>query len=282
LSFAKSGQFSITWKDAGGGNLSLEIQNLTHGRTVPFMPYWDDDGWGLMADGEWGVRPGDSGTHYAELTESRSSRTIQMRETFPADNTENFAFWLNGAVWWFDGVSSMPAVGTVMTVDWCMGVWNDDQTVFTQRADPPWLGDSWKIDVAAMTMAAEDADLSKVKVVPNPYMASSFLDLSVTQRRIEFINLPNRCTIRIYSLGGNLVNVLNHIGTNRSGWGDYTDWDRLTQGVPKELSGYDNHSGTEPWNLRNRFGQTVASGLYFFHVTDSRGETNTGKFYIIN
>jgi len=52
--------------------------------------------------------------------------------------------------------------------------------------------------------------------------------------------------------------------------------------VPKEYTGYDNHSGTEPWNLRNRFGQTIASGLYFFHVTDSRGKTYTGKFYIID
>ncbi len=133
------------------------------------------------------------------------------------------------------------------------------------------------------TLNAEDADLSQIRVVPNPYMASSFLDLSPESRRIEFVNLPDQCTIRIYSMGGNLVNVLNHIGANRMGWGDYTDWDRLdNNSQPKEFTGYDNHSGTEPWNLRNRFGQTVASGLYFFHVTDSRGETHTGKFYIIN
>jgi hypothetical protein len=118
--------------------------------------------------------------------------------------------------------------------------------------------------------------------VPNPYIASSYLDLSSSQRRIEFVNLPDRCTIRIYTLGGNLVNVLNHIGANRTGWGNYTDWDRLSAGVPKEYTGYDNHSGTEPWNLRNRFGQTIASGLYFFHVTDSRGKNYTGKFYVID
>ena len=58
-------------------------------------------------------------------------------------------------------------------------------------------------------------------VVPNPYMATSFLDLSPDSRRVEFVNLPDRCTIRIYSLGGHLVNVLNHIGANRHGWGDY-------------------------------------------------------------
>jgi len=80
-----------------------------------------------------------------------------------------------------------------------------------------------------------------------------------------------------------LVNVLNHIGANRHGWGNYTDWDRLdANGDPKVLTGYDNHGGNESWNLRNRFGQTVASGLYFFHVTDAMGKTYTGKFYIIN
>ena len=76
--------------------------------------------------------------------------------------------------------------------------------------------------------------------------------------------------------------MLNHIGHNRSGWGDYTDWDRLTLSEPAEYTGYDNHGGTEPWNLRNRYGQLVASGLYFYHVTDERGETHTGKFYVIN
>ena len=56
----------------------------------------------------------------------------------------------------------------------------------------------------------------------------------------------------------------------------------MVMNEPKLFAGYDNHSGTEPWNLRNRFGQVVASGLYFYHVTDTRGETFTGKFYVIN
>jgi hypothetical protein len=132
-------------------------------------------------------------------------------------------------------------------------------------------------------MDSKDADLSKIRVVPNPYLASSFLDLSPNSRRIEFVNLPDRCTICIYSLAGNLVNVLNHIGNNRVGWGNYTDWDRLDQNSqPRQFTGYDNHGGTEAWNLRNRFGQTVASGLYFYHVTDARRKTHVGRFYIIN
>ena len=133
-----------------------------------------------------------------------------------------------------------------------------------------------------MTLNPEDADLTKIKVVPNPYIASSVLDQSSSNRRMEFINLPDKCTIRIYSLGGHLVNVLNHIGSSRTGWGNYVDVDYIqVDNTPYTFSGYENHSGTEAWNLKNRFGQTVASGLYFFHVTDQTGETHTGKFYVV-
>ena len=275
-SYIQTGVFELTWKSAGGG-LSVDVTDKTRGESVPFSPYREDKAWGFM--------PG--GTYMDFFDEvkagtSKSERTNLMLETIPADNTDEFAISINGIVWAFTDITAMPSSGTVMTITNAFGAWNGDQTVFTQYADAPYPGDKWEIKINAMSLDPENADLSKVKVVPNPYMASSFLDLSITQRRIEFINLPDRCTIRIYTLGGNLVNVINHIGANRSGWGNYTDWDRLTQGVPKGYTGYDNHSGTEPWNLRNRFGQTVASGLYFFHVTDSRGEMYTGKFYIIN
>jgi len=194
-----------------------------------------------------------------------------------------FALYVNGIVWGFEDITEMPAAGTKFTIDNCYGSWNDDGTVFTQNADPPDVGDEWQVSIKAMTLNPEDADLTKIRAVPNPYFATSFLDLSPNNRRIEFVNLPDRCTIRIYTLSGNLVNVLNHIGANRHGWGNYTDWDRLdVNSQPKELTGYDNHGGSEPWGLRNRFGQTVASGLYFFHVTDLRGETHTGRFYIVN
>jgi len=224
-----------------------------------------------------------NGVYYDEAFKDElpiSERTAQLLDKIPSDFSEPFGLWVNYMVWKIsDGV---PADGTVWTIDYAWGSWNADKTVFTQIAELPSQGDSWKVEVKAMTMDPEDADLTKVKVVPNPYIASSYLDLSPNNRRIEFINLPSRCTIRIYSLGGNLVNVINHIGANRQGWGDYTDWDRLSDNQPREFTGYDNHSGTEPWNLRNRFGQTVASGLYFYHVTDQRGEEFTGKFYVIN
>ncbi|RLB12375.1 MAG: hypothetical protein DRG82_17160, partial [Deltaproteobacteria bacterium] len=283
----RTGEFVITWKDAGGGNLTCEVYDKTRGVSLPFSKYIDDQNWGFIPPGvtypdmleDWGVVWGSPDN----VKVPKEERSLALVETLPADNTEEFNLYLNGEAWNFSNITSMPSPGTVMTVIVAYGTWNDDKTVFTQIPDAIYLGDKWKIDIKAMSLDPEDADLSKIRVVPNPYMASSFLDLSPNSRRIEFVNLPDKCTIRIYSLGGHLVNVLNHIGSNRHGWGNYKDWDRLDAfGQPREFTGYDNHGGTEPWNLRNRFGQTVASGLYFFHVTDSRGKTYTGKFYIIN
>lgn len=292
VAMVKAGRFTIAWKDAGGGNLTIEVRDVVRNVNVPHADYPDQQGWGFQTVAGFGGNIGTAGlrgTYYDEAFVDdvpAAQRTVKMASTLPADNTQHFGLWLNGCLWRIsagggDGIA-MPAVGATWTATNAFGVWNGDRTVFTQVPDLPWEGDKWTVEIKKSSMDAEDADLSKVRVVPNPYIASSFLDLSTTQRRIDFVNLPDRCTIRIYTLGGNLVNVLNHIGSNRSGWGNYTDWDRLTLSEPKVMTGYDNHGGTEPWNLRNRFGQTVASGLYFFHVTDQRGKTHTGKFYIIN
>ncbi len=296
VSLTRNGRFSVTWKDAGGGNLTLEVKDLTRNRVVPHVDYPDQDGWGFQTKEGFGSNIGANnrrGKYFDEAFVSLlpfSERTVKMPETLPADNTEHFGLYLNGILWRFDregtksdGVDgiTMPQPGSVWIATNVFGSWNSDKTVFTQVPELPAVGDKWEIKIDRSTLNPEDADLSKIKVVPNPYIASSLLDLSATQRRIDFVNLPDRCTIRIFSMGGNLVNVLNHIGANRSGWGNYTDWDHLTVNEPKVMTGYDNHSGNEAWDLRNRFGQTVASGLYFFHVTDSRGKTFTGKFYIV-
>jgi len=285
LGWTKEGQYTVTWKDAGDGNLSVDIMDDTRGAPVSFGAYMDDIGWGIAPkDGTIGDRWGGDNLYNDMVKDTpRADRGNAMSQTISAANTEEFGIYLAGIFWVFSDVTEMPAAGTVMTCTVAFGSWNDDKTVFTQLAPPPWPGDKWKVDIKASTMNADDADLSKIMVVPNPYMASSALDLSPSQRRLEFVNLPARCTIRIYSLGGHLVNVLNHIGANRHGWGDYSDVDRLdSNGNPREFTGWDNHGGTEAWNLQNRFGQTVASGLYFYHVTDERGETHTGKFYVIN
>jgi len=98
------------------------------------------------------------------------------------------------------------------------------------------------------------------------YMASSFLDNSPTTSGSSF-QPAGKCTIRIFSLGGNLVNVLNHVGINR-GRGDYTDWDRLTR-ASERLFGI-----RQPWRHRALEPEKPLMGIgsrgLLYHVTDER------------
>ena len=105
--------------------------------------------------------------------------------------------------------------------------------------------------------------MEKVKVVPNPYLVANAWDQSPQQKRIAFINLPSHAVIRIYTISGNLVQVLHHDGLANS----YTNnW----------------KGGTEYWDLKNRFNMLIASGMYIFHVTDTRiGKIQMGKFAVI-
>jgi hypothetical protein len=105
------------------------------------------------------------------------------------------------------------------------------------------------------------------QVYPNPYVGdgrywdagyedpgrSGFYD---HERRIHFINLPYRCTIRIYTLSGDLVRELEHPGPT-------SDTDSRAQ-----------------WNLRSRNNELVASGIYLYSVESVWGNY-IGKLVIV-
>lgn len=89
--------------------------------------------------------------------------------------------------------------------------------------------------------------LDNIYVVPNPYVGANVLEPANKlpgqnrgERRIYFENLPMQCTIRIYTLNGELVTTLQHD------------------------SGMDN--GREYWNLLNKDGFSVAYGVYLAHI----------------
>ncbi len=99
-----------------------------------------------------------------------------------------------------------------------------------------------------------------VRVVPNPYRGRADWDLrpsetDPTGSKIAFANLPEgECTIKIYTLSGDLVQEARHDGR----FGD----------------------GTYYWNLITRNGQNVASGIYLYAVIHD-GKTCRGRFVII-
>jgi hypothetical protein len=137
---------------------------------------------------------------------------------------------------------------------------------------------------------------NKVMVVPNPYRAYEDYTTNYvvttpgsglswenqddgtpdffpqTDRRLEFINLPAECLIRIYTVAGDLVQILPH--SNQTPFNSIGD---PNLGWVSDFS--------ERWDLNSRNGQQVASGLYMFSVEDltpgNKGKISTGKFVII-
>jgi len=121
-----------------------------------------------------------------------------------------------------------------------------------------------------------------VKVFPNPYRGDAAWDGSLRRDRyLWFVNLPPRCTIRIYTLAGDLVDTIpfdqsTYDATEIRGIFDPTDV-RNPEGDIPTLSG-----GMAAWDLVTRSDQGVASGLYVFSVQNKdTGKTQFGKFLIL-
>ncbi len=112
--------------------------------------------------------------------------------------------------------------------------------------------------------------LDSIRVVPNPYILVSAYELKDPTirrgrgaREIHFINLPPEATIRIYTITGELVDVLHH-----------------EPGDPEYVS-----PSVQKWNLLNKDSQEIAYGVYIYHVEAKMngrviGE-HIGKFAII-
>ncbi|MFQ5498463.1 MAG: hypothetical protein ACE5FH_02220 [Candidatus Zixiibacteriota bacterium] len=115
-------------------------------------------------------------------------------------------------------------------------------------------GDQFAFKVDGVNSAVAQSELKDVRVVPNPYVAqySAMVETSEGQAVLEFQNLPTECTIRIYTLAGDLVQTLEH----------------------------NDGTGTARWNLLTSNLQQVASGHYYFHIESQVGE-HIGRFAVI-
>jgi hypothetical protein len=114
----------------------------------------------------------------------------------------------------------------------------------------------------AMDTGALQQGLDKVKVVPNPYIATNAMEPAVSniylnqRRRIMFTHVPAICTIKIFTISGVLVDELKVANSAEE--------------------------GVVHWDLLSQEGLEVAGGMYFYHLkVEATGEEKLGKFAII-
>lgn len=103
-----------------------------------------------------------------------------------------------------------------------------------------------KIASVSNNLEIAKSALDLIRIVPNPYYGFSEYEIIKTDNRVKFTNLPAKCSITIYTSGGNFVRRLEKDDIQRT----FIDW-----------------------NLTNFTNIPVASGMYIVHVkADGIGE----------
>ena len=110
-------------------------------------------------------------------------------------------------------------------------------------------------------------------VYPNPYRGQAIWDgYGSRNKMIWFRNIPIMAEIRIFSLAGDLVDIIQHDETYRG-----ADINNINEQKYPVMAG-----GEHAWDLITMHDQATATGLYLFTVEDkSSGTIKEGKFLII-
>ncbi len=122
-------------------------------------------------------------------------------------------------------------------------------------------------------------NMDNIYVVPNPYIGRSKFDgrrdkdeKGDKSRRLWFVNLPERCKIRIYTLAGDLVDEIDHEGSYM------VDITTVSQAAEVGLA----PDGMHDWDLLSKNNQIIAPGVYLFSVENkANSKIKVGKFVII-
>ena len=97
------------------------------------------------------------------------------------------------------------------------------------------------------------ANMNDIKVVPNPYNDQSIkFNWPGEKNKLMFINIPLKCTIRIFTVTGDLVKTIEH----------------------------DDGTTEQDWNQISDNNQLIYSGVYIYHV-ESKAGTSVGKFVVV-
>ena len=121
--------------------------------------------------------------------------------------------------------------------------------------------------------AKENDWVGEPTVYPNPFKGQALWDgYGSRSKMLWFRNLPNEAEIRIFSLAGDLVDIIQHEESYNGA--DIANIDAQKNPL---MAG-----GEHAWDLITMHDQATASGLYLFTVEDKdSGQIKEGKFLII-
>ena len=250
--------YASSCDDSTFGPLSYRIGSpYVHPNYPESLLFWEKHLWNVS---EFGVTS-DIKKIYSNV---RDPRTVPPDSLTPDDYTDD------GYLKYFDYEITLenllPTVGYYVSVTAFDFGWPKSRLEPLESS----ITDNAQLVYASLVDSALGEDYNKVIVYPNPYKLDDHYrrrgfegvanDTRSNERvrRIHFANLPHKCTIKIFSLDGDLVREIHH------------DTD------PNDPAG----SHVE-WGLVSKNGLAVVSGLYYWVVESYDGSVQMGKLAII-
>lgn len=182
-------------------------------------------------------------------TNLMSNKTASIALAFPDENNDGIV----------DGALVRGDLLKIYSSDTSTGPWVRGGQVTVDLSEKTVTGTTSHFSFFAL-FAPAGADLSAVRVYPNPFMPNSGnaddglpFSSGDPNSGIIFDNLPVSVKIKIYTITGQLVDSISS----------------------------DNSSGSLRWDVKNISGQHVASGGYFAAIT-SPGHTRIVKVFIVH
>jgi len=105
------------------------------------------------------------------------------------------------------------------------------------------------------------SEMDRIRAVPNPYIVTNSWEPGNPysdgrgERALHFIHLPEKCTIRIFNVRGQLVNTIEH----EAPIGD----------------------GTAIWNMLSKDNLEISYGIYIYHIKAEGVGEKIGKFVVV-
>ncbi len=275
IQFAVPRDFELRFTDTGGygvyafeddkiAKVPFELWDIGVGtpddpsddfRMIPFLLSWDSTkaewGWANGTDPAFGF-PASDWVYWMDPYETTSPTKSYddfaaaaeaaggPGATYPYDaNQPHWGYFINrhgGFVYPigrsiycdFDGNGTPPPSGTVIRFNTTKPNSPKDRYTFSTKGFEPKT-------LSTADAAKRAAEL--VNVFPNPYYGRNKEETDPVNRFVTFTHLPETAKIRIFTLAGKLVKVIDHQG------GQF-----------------------EQWDLRNDAGIPVASGIYIVHI----------------
>jgi photosystem II stability/assembly factor-like uncharacterized protein len=238
------------------GGATWSLQNSTINVSIYDVNVRDDNTALAVGEGPTILTTADAGTEWSIIpTPKRFRSIIDELGRLQSDEIyfiEDFSATSRNVITWKVGMLPDPRGGTFDPGD------GDQLLIFTNK--PFTSSDRYTFSIQDVNLPRIDEEqvkdkLGNIRVVPNPYLVTHVGETSFSGRQLHFTNLPSRCTIRIFSVAGRLLQTID------------------------VNNGFDNDRHI--WDMRTKDGDEISYGIYIYHVEAPGAGTTTGKFAVM-